>query len=639
MCGIAGLIDPSLSTAQVTDRVRGAVDALVHRGPDDQGTFCEEGVGIGIRRLSIIDVEGGHQPIANEAETVHVVCNGEIYNYLDLRKELETRGHVFKTRSDVEVIVHLYEEYGTSCVDHLVGMFGIALWDSVNRRLFLGRDRLGKKPLYYAERSDTLVFGSEIKAILEVYPDLAEPDRDSLIPYLRYGLIPEPHTIYRGIRNLPAGHWMVYEGRRSRIQEYWRPDPTEDTDRSYDDWKGELDALLLESVRSRLMSEVPLGVFLSGGIDSSAVVAYAHQAGLHPLKTFTIGFDRGEWDESGDAETVARHFGTEHHVLRVAQTELEASMADTLVALVRGFDEPFGDSSALPTYHVSRLAGEHVRVILGGDGGDELFAGYSSYRGIRFAEFYRQLPAWLGQGLLPSAAGAVASALPRGRRYAAQRVQKVFAASGMAFADMYFSKQALCSDDLISGLLSTPIGREERPDTSISGIRQVLSSEAPAVNKATYADIRFRLLEDMLVKVDRMSMAHSLEVRSPFLDHRLVEFALAIPPALKLRGWETKAILRDTVRGYLPRSTVQKKKQGFGVPLREWFKTGLHEMVGDYLESEPGGLPADTFDRKAVRQLVARHQKGEADYSQVIWMLLNYATWHDLYVSRSSARF
>jgi asparagine synthase (glutamine-hydrolysing) len=376
-------------------------------------------------------------------------------------------------------------------------------------------------------------------------------------------------------------------------------------------------------------------VFLSGGLDSSTIVAYAHRAGLSPLKTFTIGFDRRDWDESRDARLVAERFGADHHVLRLREHDLAADLPATVETLVRHHDQPFGDSSALPTFHVSRLAREHVTVILGGDGGDELFAGYSSYRGARFAELYRRLPAWLAAKLLPESALAIASAAPPGLRYGPQRVAKVLRDSALPFDEMYFSKAALCSRDVLARVLDHDMAALDDIDAPARGgdVEAVLRSSLPAVTKAGYADIRFGLLNAMLVKVDRMSMANSLEVRSPLLDHRLVEYVAALPPELKLRNWETKAILRDVVKDVLPPRTMAKRKQGFAVPLREWLRDGLSEMVGDYLEAADARLP-DALNRAAVRDVLAEHRRGTADHSRVIWLLLTHAAWHELYVRR-----
>jgi len=637
MCGIAGLVAPERPPSHIRPVAQRMTDALVHRGPDDEGFFVGDAVGLGMRRLSIIDVAGGQQPIGNEDGRVQVVFNGEIYNYLELRNDLTRRGHMIRTNSDTEVIAHLYEEKGVDSFADLRGMFGIALWDQRTRRLLLARDRMGKKPLFYAKRGDTLLFGSEIKAILAADPALAEPDGDSLAPYFQYGFVPEPRTMFRHIRKLPAAHWLVYENGTITIGPYWRLNVEEDqagpgrTDRAVE----ELDALLEEAVRIRLMSEVPLGIFLSGGLDSSAIVAYAHKAGLRPIKTFTIAFDRRQWDESADAQLVARHFATDHHVLTLSEATLARSLPETLFTLVRHFDEPFGDSSALPTYYVSKLAREHVTVILSGDGGDELFAGYSAYKGIRFAEQYQRVPPWLGRRRLPGLVEGAARWLPAGRRYGALHAARVLRDSELPFETRYFTKGSLCRPDRLQQLLSTDLAdRLLRPGLPqfADDIGAVMHSRLPDVSKAGYLDLRIGLLEDMLVKVDRMSMAHSLEVRSPLLDHRLVEFAARLPPSLKLRGWETKAILRDTIRRYLPPATLRKRKQGFAVPLREWLKTGLRDLVGDLLESATAPLPKDMFNDASIKKLLAEHRRGEADHSAVIWLLLNYAAWRSSYL-------
>lgn len=625
-----------MSAAEIRRTLQRMANSILHRGPDEEGFFVADGIGLAIRRLSIIDVAGGHQPIANEDDQVQVVFNGEIYNYLDLRAELIARGHRFRSSSDTEVIAHLYEEQETDCLTALRGMFGIALWDQRRRRLFLARDRVGKKPLFYAQQGSRVIFASEIKAILAAVPDLADPDLESVIPYFRQGFVCEPRTMFRGICKLPAAHWLAYENGAVTTRRYWSMDfaQSDRADRPLAQVVEELDALLAESVRIRLMSEVPLGVFLSGGLDSSTVVAYAHRAGLRPLKTFTVGFDRPEWDESSDAQAVADHFQTEHHRLYLREQDLKEKLPETVLTLVRHFDEPFGDSSSLPTFYVSRLARQYVTVILSGDGGDELFLGYSSFRGIRFSELYQRLPAWLNRQVLPALARAGTRYLPAGRRYGALRALKVFEDSLLPFEAMCSSKDALCSEALLEQLFTKEfkihLGCRGTPDYP-DDVASVMHSDLPAMSKASYLGLRHRLLEDMLVKVDRMSMAHSLEVRSPLLDHRLIEFAATLPPSLKLRGWETKAILRDTVRRYLPRTTLRKRKQGFSVPLREWLRGSLYEMVCDYLSPANGHLPPGVFDHVTISRLISEHHNGEADHTSMIWLLLNYAAWNNLY--------
>jgi asparagine synthase (glutamine-hydrolysing) len=515
-------------------------------------------------------------------------------------------------------------------------MFGIAIWDAKRRRLVLGRDRLGKKPLFYAEIGGRFLFASEIKALLAAAPEAAELDGDAIVPYFRFGFIPEPRTMYRRIRKLPAAHWLVYENGQITIGAYWQLRfHTDDRPR---DWVQELDQTLAESVRLRLMSEVPLGVFLSGGLDSSAVAAYAQRVSNQQVKTFTIGFDVPAWDESSDAALVARHCGTDHRVLTLSQSDLTRDLPGTLVQLVRHVDEPFGDSSALPTFMVSKLAREHVTVVLGGDGGDELFAGYSIYRGLRFRETYSMLPKWLGGQALPALAAFGASHVHSHRRYALLRAAKVLADSALPLEEAYASKQALCTNSLLQRLLTPAFASGLSCPQASSlprDVHAVMASDLPLVSKISYADIRFGLLEDMLVKVDRMTMAHSLELRAPFLDHRLVELAAAMPPSLKLRGQESKAILREVLRRYLPPETLRKRKQGFGVPLGDWIREGLGEMVSDYLEADNGRALQGFVEPAAVRQVLTDHRAGRADYRSQIWLLLNLAVWRDLYLSPS----
>ncbi|NNL87160.1 MAG: asparagine synthase (glutamine-hydrolyzing) [Myxococcales bacterium] len=641
MCGIAGLLDPRLAASEIQQTLARMTASLVHRGPDDHGAFHGDGVGIGMRRLSIMDVAGGHQPLSNEDGSVHLICNGEIYNHEELRQQLTSRGHRFRTRSDSEVIVHLYEEKGADFPSELRGMFAIAIWDTRRQRLVLARDRLGKKPLFFALSHDRLLFGSEIKALLSADPTLAESDSEALVSYLRFGFVPEPRTMFRRVKKLSAANILVHEAGETSIRRYWNLDFAPDASPSIDgqQWRSELEALLEESVAIRLMSEVPLGVFLSGGLDSSAIVAFARRSGLDPLKTFTIGFDRPEWDESHDAEIVAKHFGTEHHVLRLTEGEIKQSLPETLFQLVRHFDEPFADQSSLPTYMISKLAREYVTVILSGDGGDELFAGYNTYQGIKFSEYYRQLPHWLGARLMPWAAERAAAFLPQRHQDAARRVRRVLRESYGSFKQSYYDKSSVFGDDVLRRVLRPELHALIGPGTTHfpSHIEPIFEEPWPTLNQQSCVDLRLHLLEGMLVKVDRMSMAHSLEVRSPFLDHRLVELAARMPPAMKLRVWEKKAVLRDVLRPMLPTRTLRKPKQGFRVPLREWLRTSFDELCGDLLESQRGSLPGEIFEGDAVGQLAHAHRTGRADHSRELWALLNYAAWHEQYIDDGRA--
>lgn len=640
MCGIVGLIDSTLDAEQVRSMSHRMADPIVHRGPDDQGHVGVVGYGIGMRRLSIIDLTGGHQPISNESGDIYVVCNGEIYNFVELRENLKSQGHAFQTGSDTEVIVHLYEQYGDDFLQHLRGMFGLAILDlRKSGRVLIARDRLGKKPLFYAYSNGRFLFASEMKSILAVAPELSTPDYSTLGEYLQFGYIHQPRTIYQGIHRLPAAHFAVLDSQHLEIKPYWnlRFDP--DTSLTLPEWKEQLNATLSESVRMRLRSDVPLGVFLSGGLDSSAVVAYACEAGLHPLQTFTIGFDRKEWDESDDAARIARHFGTQHHLLRLDEAMMRDSLDETLTKIVSHCDEPFGDSSALPTYHVCRLARQHVTVVLSGDGGDEMFAGYSIYRGMLFAQQYRRwLPHWLGRHVLPGALQTVSLLLPEILRYRGLHAAKVLRDSAMPLLQAYRDKASIWQVDEIKSLLTGELTRKADylgPQFFPDALWTKLQAEGDLIGRLTEVDIHAYLLDDILVKVDRMSMAHSLEVRSPLLDYRVAELAARMPTNMKIRGNVGKYVLREVLREKLPPQTLRKGKQGFSVPLRDWFRGQLSGWVRDMLG--PGGhLPAEIFAAQAVQQLLGEHEKGVEDHARKIWLLLVFAAWHRLYQQSST---
>jgi asparagine synthase (glutamine-hydrolysing) len=639
MCGIVGAVQFGLSDLEFEARLRRMTDQIVHRGPNSAGHLCANGCGIGMRRLSIIDLAGGHQPISNEAGSIHIVCNGEIYNFVELRKDLIARGHQFKTHSDTEVVLHLYEEYGDQCLQHLRGMFGLAILDARGAgRLLVARDRLGKKPIFIANAGGAFYLASEMKSILAVAPELAEPDYSTLAEFFQFGYIRQPKTIYRHIRRLPAGHYGVYEHGHFSVQDYWRLPVEINETLTEREWREELDATLKESVRIRMRSDVPLGVFLSGGLDSSTIVAYASQEVSHPLMTFTIGFDRTEWDESEDAARVARHFGTQHHLLRLTEAEMRESLQDSLQRIVFHCDEPFGDASALPTYIVSRLARQHATVILSGDGGDELFAGYTFYRGMQFAEKYRRyLPYWLGRKGLPGVFQWASRLLPGGIRYKTQRIAKVLRDSALPLEQAYRDKASiwlasdlheLFSPDLISE--QEFLGTQFLPDEMM----QVLRSDRELVGKISEIDIHSYMLDDILVKVDRMSMAHSLEVRSPLLDHKVVELAARMPTSMKIRNRQGKHILREVVRPKIPPAVVRKGKQGFSVPLRDWFRGQLASFVKETLGPN-GSLPKEIFNQSKVQQTLQEHREGRVDNARKIWLLLMFATWHKLYRSPS----
>jgi asparagine synthase (glutamine-hydrolysing) len=608
MCGIAGftggIVDPRAASVSL-----GAMcDAIRHRGPDDEGRYVADGVALGMRRLSIIDVACGQQPIANEDGSVRVVFNGEIYNHRELQRRLERAGHRFRTHSDTEVLVHLYEECGDEMLRELRGMFGFAIWDLRRERLFIARDRLGIKPLYYWATPDGLAFASELRSLLALDAFPRELDRVAIASYLALGYVPDPQSVFQDVRKLPPGHalsWTRAEG--ARVTAYWRP--TDFRQRPVDEREAieELRRLLGDAVDSHLESEVPLGAFLSGGIDSSTVVAEMTRRATGPVRTFAIGFDDPEFDESGDAARVAGELGTRHTQLVVRPD------ADRLVEqIARSFDEPFADSSALPTFLVAALARQQVTVALSGDGGDELFAGYTRYAE---ADAQSLLPT-VARRVLRSAALLLPHVTPgRNRlldlsrsasgRYAGQVARPLSPAEGG------IARREVCdAGQSMDGLLA------ERFDEAM-GFDFV--TRLTAVDMATY------LPGDILTKVDRTTMANSLEARVPLLDHHLVEFALALPDSLKLRAGRGKWILREAIRGLVPPSVLSKPKQGFAVPLRRWLRSELKHRVDALL---PASARIYEFvDAGAVRRVVGEHAVGRRDYSDVLWRLIVLELW------------
>lgn len=632
MCGICGIYGNKGEPVDYA-LLKEMTDTIVHRGPDDDGFFVEGGVGLGMRRLSIIDLAGGEQPISNEDGQVVTVYNGEIYNYANLREQLTARGHTFRTDSDTECIVHLYEEFGSDFVCELRGMFAIALFDRSRQRLLLARDRLGKKPLFYAFVGGRLLFGSEIKPLLVAAPELRQVNQRAIQPFFRFGFVPEPETAYKDIFKLPAGSLLECQDGNLSIRRYWdlsfsKPSVDSERRRSAEDYQDELDALLEESVRMRLMSEVPLGAFLSGGLDSSLVVAYMSRLMSKPVKTFTIAYDESAFDESEDAKRVADHCHTEHHVKVLRLDDIKRGFFGTVDEIVHHTGEPFGDSSALPTYHVSKLAREEVTVILAGDGADEVFGGYTIYQGLRFAQAYQHLPGWIRHGIVaPGMERWVKMSEPGPRRWRANAWQKRFADSDLPLPEMLVSKYSKVASSLLDRLVRDDgQSLDER-----SGLQWMKFGDAiDPFEKIQYSDTRFVQLNDMLVKVDRMSMAHSLEVRSPYLDHKVVEFAATLPPSLKLRRYETKAILRDVAARYLPVQNVRKRKHGFGVPISLWFRDALWQEVSERLMSS--SVIREYLNIAVVSEILEEHHSGRSDYSQLIWCLLMFDAWHGIYL-------
>jgi asparagine synthase (glutamine-hydrolysing) len=626
MCGIAGFADLTRDHGTVTgDRARleAMCDVMRHRGPDDGGLHVEPGAAIGMRRLSIIDLSTGHQPIHNEDETVWVVFNGEIYNYRELRHDLETAGHRFYTSSDTETIVHGYEEWGEQLFPRLRGMFAIAVWDARQRTLLLARDRVGIKPLYYGQGGGRLFFGSEAKCLL-VNPEIdREIDVAALDHYLAYLYTPRDRAIFRGISKLPPGHRLKLRDGRVTIERYWQY-PTDAVFRgSEDEALDALERTLAATVQSHMLSDVPLGAFLSGGIDSSVVVALMARQSSRPVKTFSIGFDESAFNELPHARRVARHLGTDHHefIVRPDATTI-------LDRMISHFDEPFGDSSAIPTWYVSELARQHVTVVLSGDGGDELFGGYDRYLPHpRVRSFDR---------LTPGVGRAVASlawrALPYGMRgknflrHVARDEQGRYLDSVTFYhAD---ERAALLSPEVQSQLV------EWNAETFFGAPFERLS-HLPFAAQMMAFDFETYLPEDCLTKVDRMSMAHSIESRVPLLDHLVVEFAASLPVGLKISGDRRKHLLKQLAFRLVPRELLERPKQGFGVPIGHWFRGSMRDVFGDVLRS-PSARHRGYFNATFVDRIVNEHLTGKRDHSLRLWQLVVFELWHRQYVGQAA---
>ena len=629
MCGICGqvLFDPEARVDPA--ELRRMTEAIIHRGPDSDGYYLEDTVGLGMRRLRIIDLETGEQPIANEDGSLWIVLNGEIYNYVELRPELEARGHVFRTRSDTETILHLYEDYGPKCLEHLNGMYAFAIWDRRRRELFIARDRLGIKPLFYAvQPGGRLIFGSEIKSLLQT--DISrEPDYLGLHDYLSLFYVPTPRSAFKEIHKLPPGHWLRCRADGTvQIERYWDvPFPTEGTGPRSERqpraaYVEQIRHLLRESVRRQLRSDVPLGVFLSGGLDSTSVVAFMSELLDQPVRTFSIGFQEPSYNELPEARLVAQAFETEHHELVV-----EPDLTDLIPKIVLHFDEPFADYSAIPTYLVSQMARQEVTVVLSGDGGDELFAGYQTHYAYRVARLYRLLPRLLRDRVIAP----LVKRLPTSTdRVSFDFMAKRFVTGAhLPFERGHYWWKVILNEDEKRGLYAADLFHQVQRDSY-----EVFAPYFDAVrgahplNQLLYVDTHTFLLDDGLVKVDRMSMAHSLEVRVPLLDHELVEYLAQVPPTLKSSGLNTKSLLRDVVRPLLPPTIVKGKKKGFTPPLPVWLKNDLRDFVQDTLS------PARIRDMgllrpEAVSQILDDHFAGRRDNNRPIWTILCFVLWHE----------
>lgn len=603
-------------------------ERMTHRGPDSEGLMTTTGVALGMRRLAIIDLQTGEQPATSEDGRISVILNGEIYNYRELRAQLEKRGHHFRSESDTEVLPHLYEEHGTEMVNHLNGMFAFALWDAPKRKLFIARDRFGEKPLYWGVFDKTFLFASEPKVLLahpSVHPSL---NLDALRQYLSFDYVPAPLSIYQGIQKLPAAHTLTIEDGRVEVKQYWclsykkqQPVPTEE------EAAEELRRLLEDSVRMRLVSDVPLGVLLSGGVDSSAVAAMAVRASNETVKTFSISFAESSFDESSYARAVAKFLGTDHHEERLS-VELAANLVGEIGSWM---DEPFSDPSLVPTFLLSRFTRKHVTVALGGDGGDELFAGYPMYWGHNLARTYARIPGFLRRNLIEPAVRSLPVKTKnlsfdfKARRFITGMNYDEVARHHVWFGSFTPDEQAALLTTEAQSASDGDIYREAR---------RLLAEDCDAessVERMQSLDTRLYLAEDILTKVDRASMAVSLEVRAPFLDPRVAEYAASLPINYKLRGRTTKYILKRAVGDLLPPFVTRRSKKGFGVPVAEWLKGRLRPLARDLLSRERI-RKAGLFDADYVQRLQDEHERGAANHRKLLWTLLMFELWHESFI-------
>jgi asparagine synthase (glutamine-hydrolysing) len=633
MCGICGKIyfDPQENVNE--SLIRNMCESLQHRGPDESGHYVDKNVGLGHRRLSIIDLSTGQQPMCNSRNDIWIVFNGEIYNFQELREDLQQRGYTFLTASDTEVIIHLYNKYGTSCVNYLRGMFAFAIWDTRNQRLFLARDRVGQKPLFYTLQNNSLAFASEIKALLQDKTVKRALDLEAMYHYLTYQYVPPPATMFKHIYKLPPAHTLLCENGRITLNRYWDLRYVPKAQMNEEEIIERLLHLLQESVKLRMISDVPLGAFLSGGIDSSLVVAMMSQFSSQPVKTFSIGFKEKDFNELPYARLVAEQYQTDHQEFIV-----EPNAVDVLPKLVWHFDEPFGDYSAIPTFYVAKMTSQCVKVALNGDGGDESFAGYERYLGFKIVRYYCQLPhkiraAFLAPLLHKFSEKAqyshiLAFLYPHLRRFkflndlSLETPQYLYTRTMTIFQNNL--KLELLSDDVRNRL--------ERLNSLDYMLQYFYTTHADHfTDQMLYSDIMTYLPGDLLVKVDRMTMAHSLEGRSPFLDHKLMEFVATIPPQLKLHNTQLKFILKKIGKAYLPDKILFRKKQGFGVPLGKWFRHELHDMVYDICLSS-NLIREGIFKKATVQRILQEHQNGTMDHRHHIWLLLNLELWFRMFI-------
>jgi asparagine synthase (glutamine-hydrolysing) len=634
MCGIAGwanLDSKKSSGAESGEAVLHAMcERMKHRGPDSEGLWTSDAIALGMRRLSIIDLQTGEQPFWNEDKTVVVVMNGEIYNFRELRRELEKRGHAFQSQSDTEVLPHLYEEHGDAMVEHLNGMFVFALWDLRRKKLLIARDRFGEKPLYYGTFDGKLIFASEPKVLLEHPSVNAEINTNALRQYLSFDYVPAPGSIYKGVSKLPAAHLLTLEKGEIKTRRYWNLSFHKNGNTpTVEQAAKELREIISDAVRMRLVSDVPLGILLSGGVDSSTVAAFAAQHATEKIKTFSIGFEEDSFDESKFARAVAEHLQTEHY-----EEKLSVEKASGLISEIGTWlDEPMSDGSLIPTFLLSRFVRKHVTVALGGDGGDEIFAGYPMYFGHKVANVYGAIPKFLRRGFIEP----VVNNLPVSTKNLSfdYRAKRFVAASKYDLVTRHHSWFGSFSIDAQADLLAKDVLAATSNDI-YKGAKDLLkiTDAATEIEQMQFLDMNFYMAEDILTKVDRASMAVSLEVRAPFLDPRVAQYAASLPLEYKLKGNKGKYILKRAVEDLLPKEILKRPKKGFGIPIAEWLKGRLNPLLHDLLAPQRlknQGL----FDARFVQKLIKEHETGAASHHKQLWTLLVFQLWFDNFLDKN----
>jgi len=627
MCGICGVVNIENEDPVKQSTISRMCDVIKHRGPDDVGMYVAGNVGIGMRRLSIIDLNTGKQPIANENDSIWIVFNGEIYNHLEIRIQLEKKGHIFKTKTDTEAIVHAYEEYGENCVHKLNGMFAFAIWDSRKQLLFIARDRLGIKPLYYFFDQKKFVFGSELKSIIQADEIPRRVDLQALDNFLTFEYIPAPLSIFQDIKKLPAGYSLTVKNGKLKINNYWEIN-FQSNGASEKTFQRKIRELLQDAVKIRLMSDVPLGAFLSGGVDSSTTVALMAQVMDQPVKTFSIGFEDASYNELEYARIIAKKFKTDHH-----EFIIKPDAVDLTEKLIWFLDEPFGDFSIFPTYLVSKMAREYVTVALSGDGGDELFAGYDPYIADRMYTHYTKLPRVVRERVIPRMMEFVP---PSSKKKGLINKMKRFVEGTRLPEDLHHTRWMIfMQDDEKNRLYTTDMKSGILEKDPYKFIRHYFANSAynkqDETSRQMYVDIKTYLVDDILVKVDRMSMATSLEARVPFLDYRFVELAATIPSSLKLKANKTKYILKKSMEDLLPHEILYRSKQGFSIPIKNWLRKELRPMLTDVLSRDKVSREG-FFNVDYIEKLKNEHLKGTKNHSHRLWALMMFGKWYEIYM-------